>query len=456
MISFVWGIKDEPKRNLLDGRPIGASLDSGQQRILLEQSSQQLIAEHCEFLELLPPWRVVDGTVDCPLLVLKRDRKQRGMPWPLGPEELLPALRDLPRTAFTNKIGIEEDAATGQQSIIWIAASADTNVRSDGGPTEMREAAEYFEGVTDDTNERASRLGSSLRGWQTSASYIWMEAIEEAVSGTAGCVVSGAVLTAATLLLFTGSPGLMFATLVGVFAVLICFIGYLVERGYELGVIEAIATTIFIGFACDYCVHVAQVHRSAAGSFRHTLEHAGPSLYGAALTTTASAAPLLACEIVLFKSMGEFICVCTAFSLFVALTLIAPIVHLTHISCNDSARRQDSGPRKLHRSASAIGSTATLPSMKDMTMTTSATATDGVYDEPSDVSLEDASTLQPDVPALRAHRGASAEEVAIAIDRTSTPGTPREEPPVPGPPALTLDPSDADMINRRRSRPFRF
>ena len=45
----------------------------------------------------------------------------------------------------------------------------------------------------------------------------------------------------------------------GVFAVLVCFVGYLAQRGYGLGIVEAIATTIFIGFACDYCCHVAQV-----------------------------------------------------------------------------------------------------------------------------------------------------------------------------------------------------
>ncbi len=127
----------------------------------------------------------------------------------------------------------------------------DTNTLADDSPSEMKRTAEFFEGVAAEANERARARGSTLVSWQTSASYIWMEAIDEAVSGTMGCIISGAVLTAATLLFFTGSVGLTAATLTGVFAVLVCFIGYLVERGYDLGVIEAIATTIFIGFACD-------------------------------------------------------------------------------------------------------------------------------------------------------------------------------------------------------------
>ncbi len=34
--------------------------------------------------------------------------------------------------------------------------------------------------------------------------------------------------------------------------------GYLAQRGYAFGVVEAIAMTICIGLACDYCVQVVQ------------------------------------------------------------------------------------------------------------------------------------------------------------------------------------------------------
>ena len=117
---------------------------------------------------------------------------------------------------------------------------------------------------------------------------------------------------------------------------LVCFVGYLAQRGYGLGIVEAIATTIFIGFACDYCVHISQVHASVAvrdgGGPRgverlvRTLTHAGPSLYGAALTTVGAALPLLFCNVVVFRQMGEFIAVCTCFSFAVALLLIAPAI----------------------------------------------------------------------------------------------------------------------------------
>ena len=54
------------------------------------------------------------------------------------------------------------------------------------------------------------------------------------------CILSGALLTAATLLLLTKSLSLACRTLAGVGLVLVCFIGYLSERGYTFGVVEAV------------------------------------------------------------------------------------------------------------------------------------------------------------------------------------------------------------------------
>ena len=85
-------------------------------------------------------------------------------------------------------------------------------------------------------------------------------------------------------------------------------------------------TSIFVGLACDYCVHVLQVHRHSGGSLHSTLQRAGPSLYGAALTTTTAALPLLLCSIVPFRQVGEFIAVFTLMSLAVALTLVATLL----------------------------------------------------------------------------------------------------------------------------------
>ena len=442
-VAFVWGVSASPTRELLSGRPIGASLDLSAARVLASPRAQKHIAELCQELELSPPWRVRPSSLRCPLLELQRQRKRDKQPWPLPSSELLGALSNLAatKTWVSNHVGIAEGArhTSGSQrggdigmsnySVSWLSVSIRSNILTEGAPAELREMAAWFEGVSATANAKAvaeamnasmsagtaanGSLEPSLEGWQASSAWIWMEALEEAVIGTASCIISGALLTMATLLLFTCSIRLASATILGVLVVLVSFVGYLSARGYTFGVVEAIATTIFIGFACDYCVHVLSVaktissHDSSAnqvisvnsghqhhGSIEHhksrqpqrdipsaedslrdnataddfrlsllaaTLGHAAPSLYGAALTTAMSAAPLLLCRVLLFRQMGEFIVVCTGISLLCALTLIAPLAHMSQVHASLShpprARPSDKGERTGDRPSAQHGGT---------------------------------------------------------------------------------------------------
>ena len=138
------------------------------------------------------------------------------------------------------------------------------------------------------------------------------------MEGTASCLLSGVLLVLA-LVLLTGRVTIAFVTFVGLAAVLNIFFAYLTVRDYTFGMIESIAITIFIGFACDYCVHIAQTHictiaeigsLDVVHKIKHTLGHAGPALFSSALTTAGSALPLLFCNIFVFRQMGEFIAVC--------------------------------------------------------------------------------------------------------------------------------------------------
>ena len=361
-VHFVWGLHQTPTRHLLTGAPLSASADPLVQRTLLSETSQELIAQFCERLESAPPWRIRPGSLRCPMLELKRSREGAATSWPVPTaNETRHALAELASNPSWEQemVGLRRD--DDEIVVEWLLASVLSNVATDASTNALREAAEWFEAASDAGNADAARVGSRLRGWQTSASWVWMEAVTEVVTGTAGCVISGTILTAAVLLLFTCSPMLACATLLGVLCVLICFVGYLVQREYTLGVVEAIATTIFIGIACDYCVHVCSVASHAqpqradqmasqaddrANVITEALTRAGPSLYGAALTTVAAAAPLLYCRVLIFQQMGEFIIACTVISLLVALTLVAPVLAVIR-------RRTDGNGIRLNASSAS-------------------------------------------------------------------------------------------------------
>merc|ERR1719502_99752 len=141
--------------------------------------------------------------------------------------------------------------------------------------------------------------------------------------------------------------------------ILFVFIGYVAQRGYAFGIVESIALSLFIGFSCDYCVHIAQIYahekshhghkehgdqadgkagsHGGSHSSGHTpraanqetilvnvIVHAAPSLYGAALTSAGACLPLVFCQIMVFSEMGELVIMCTVTSLTLAVTFLAP------------------------------------------------------------------------------------------------------------------------------------
>ena len=339
-VQYVWGMESSPQR-AIDGRPTDASLDEGVD--LTSETSQQLIAQLCAFFEVAPPYRVLPGTLSCPYLSLQRDRETQGLPWPVPAAEVVAALGALTagNAGLLAQLGTGRDAANVTR-LVWVGARLQANVLKDGDPGELRDMSDWFEGLSRQKNTEAEAAeaagayteGTALRGWQTADGWAWMEVLEEAVGGTVGCVLSGVILTAAVLLALTADAKVAGATMCGVLLVLICFVGFIVQRGYPLGVIEAIAITIFIGLGCDYMAHVMQTNRllaqhcaqlSPSARLHTLLEHVGPSLYGAALTTIGAALPLLFCRILIFRQLGEFIVACTAIALGLALTFFVPL-----------------------------------------------------------------------------------------------------------------------------------
>lgn len=328
-VTFVWGMRPTPRRHMLSGVPMSASLDSSQQ--LASESSQALIAALCDQLAMLPAARVRPDSISCPLLRIRDGRRRYGLTFPVPEAELLPLLgllarEDAPSGSVDQVVGLRR--INGTDRLVWLSVSLKTNVDKKGASIEaLKESAAFFEGISESHNALAMSTGSNLHGWQVSPKWTWMEVVDEAISSTIATTISSALLTASVLLLLTQSLVVTLTTVGGVLVVLILLTAYFVKAGRALGIIEAIATTLFIGLACDYCVHVLLAYRSEKqATLASTLRHAGPALYGAALTTAGSAVPLLFAQVLPFRRFAEYIIVCTVLTLAVALFLIAPLV----------------------------------------------------------------------------------------------------------------------------------
>lgn len=329
-LYVVWGLQQAPSRSL-DGTPRAARPDL--RADLLSPAAQLHITELCIFLELAPPAHVRKGSVECPLLKLRREAEAAGESWPASPREAAAALR---RLVYTD---VRTESLVGWSAggeVEWLAVRLLTNTLKVTEADQIRPDANWFESVLL-AHEEANAYGSGLRGWVTCDAFVWMEATEEAVDGTGATLANAACFTLACLLVLTGSLSVACGTVAGVLVILLCFLGYVASRGLPFGPVEAVALTVFIGFACDYCVHIAQLHhlwrpllplRGGEAVFSRILTHAGPSLYGAALTTVGACVPLLWCQVIVFVEFGELILVCALISLAVALTLLAPALSL--------------------------------------------------------------------------------------------------------------------------------
>ena len=121
---------------------------------------------------------------------------------------------------------------------------------------------------------------------------------------------------------------------------LFCFVGYLGVRRLPFGAVEGIGIGIFIGFSCDYCVHIVQIFYHSIHAAKQiprqlikmeaianiVCHHAGPSLYGAALTTCGSCLPLLFCRMGVLSQFGELIIMVTSTSMMLAFTFLLPML----------------------------------------------------------------------------------------------------------------------------------
>ena len=198
---------------------------------LTSPSAVLQVTAFCRLLESAPPQHVSAETLRCPLRTMQRQSEEAGSDWPISESDTLATLREIAK-GNPDLVGFDKSGG-----VSWLSV---TIYQIGGGPSQ----AIWFEKELKWSKEIQ---GAALQGgWLTSASFAWMEAMDEALYGTASVLLNTAMFTGATLFFLTGSLRVVFSTLFGVFAVLFCFVGWLGLRGFAFGAIEGIGIGIFI------------------------------------------------------------------------------------------------------------------------------------------------------------------------------------------------------------------
>ena len=137
--------------------------------------------------------------------------------------------------------------------------------------------------------------------------------------------------TFGVLLLATGSPLIsLYAMLTIVLVVASLFAFISTFFGWQLGHAEAIAGTIVLGFAIDYCVHLAHAYltsqeKERGGKARESLARMGNTVLAGAVTTIGSGIAMAMCQANVYHKMGILICLTIVFSCLYALLFFAPL-----------------------------------------------------------------------------------------------------------------------------------
>ena len=171
-----------------------------------------------------------------------------------------------------------------------------------------------------------------MRGPGVIGSYAIMRTTEYMVTGLMSGLAISAPATMVVLILATGSLVISAYAMLTIFLVVASLFAFVSEVfGWELGHAEAIAGTIVLGFAIDYCVHLAHAyvacHHEATrgGKARHALATMGNTVLAGAVTTFGSGVALALCQAQLYHKMGVLICLTIVFSCIFALFFFAPL-----------------------------------------------------------------------------------------------------------------------------------
>ena len=226
---------------------------------------------------------------------------------------------------------------------------------------EIRAVYAAWEAATRDANEAMARAmreysrdgaegteGISARNVPVvvQACDVWNRlGVEESIRHTA--FVSppvSAAAAAAIMFVATRSFRVTVAALATIAAAVVLMLAALVAAGWEFGVVEELCVTLLIGSSIDYCIHLAVAYAEAESEAARRLEgssvlldrrhekvklalgHVAPTITGAAVTTAASCAMLLLCQVEVLVKIGATIVANTVVGYALTLLLFSALV----------------------------------------------------------------------------------------------------------------------------------
>ena len=224
-----------------------------------------------------------------------------GREFPTPPELFRQSLLEFYRASeskpYREDIGFVPNAATAEEELKYLILTFNSTFRF---PQPLGLSEEVFESWEDFASEMNAAAPEGMEGYQTTRySWMWLATqrslVKNAVTGVSICFV----LAFLVINVATGNWIVSLCTTIMIVGI-VCTtmgVGVVAMMGYPLGISEAIAIVILIGFSMDYVLHLAGAYVESKrddrlGRMQDALTTMGISITAGAVTTLLSGIPL--------------------------------------------------------------------------------------------------------------------------------------------------------------------
>lgn len=238
-------------------------------------------------------------------------------------------LGNLSEYRSTEPIGTDTFSRSEKQRLIGFVDGNLRYVRIDAVTTMLESTATIdlvggrgrVDDMTDEINSGAPAGMDDSFG--TAFVFVWVEAELGIVQGFFLGLTLCFPVAFLVLIVATSNTVVSFYAIISIGFIVSSVLGVAQWNGWSLGIAEAIAAVIVIGFSVDYVIHLGHVFVDAAHSeglkgrkerFVHASKKMIPTVLAGAITTFGAALPLFACQLTFFPKMGTIMTSTIAFS----------------------------------------------------------------------------------------------------------------------------------------------
>lgn len=188
--------------------------------------------------------------------------------------------------------------------------------------------------VEDWYDEAVKTAPQGLETWfQTGFDFAWIVTERGIVSGMFSGLAISLPTAFVVVLLSTANALIAFFSLLTIVSIVSFVLSVAYFMGWALGIGEAIASIMVVGLSVDYTIHLGKTlshaheegHTSREDRFRYTVEHMGPTVFAATITTAVSSAVMFGCQMSFFSKMATLIVSTIVASFFFSFFFFMPL-----------------------------------------------------------------------------------------------------------------------------------